>query len=140
MGRKQHIVDLSAEERRTLEWFISTGERKSEDNTRARILLKADDGLTDAEICEHVGCTISTPYNARKNYCERGLAAIHRRKPDREYERKLDGDAEARLIKLAAAIHPKDAPAGRSTFSPTNSLHSTRSTSSRSLTKPFDSG
>jgi hypothetical protein len=48
MGRKQHIVNLSAEERRTLEWFISTGERKSEDNTRARILLKADDGLTDA--------------------------------------------------------------------------------------------
>jgi transposase len=110
MGRKQHIVNLSAEERRTLEWFISTGERKSEDNTRARILLKADDGLTDAEICEHVGCTISTPYNARKNYCERGLAAIHRRKPDREYERKLDGDAEARLIKLACS----DPPEGRS--------------------------
>ncbi|WP_324664229.1 helix-turn-helix domain-containing protein [Haloarcula sediminis] len=107
MGRKQHVVDLSAEERRTLEWFISTSERKSEDNTRARILLKADDGLTDAEICEHVGCSIGTPYNARKNYCERGLAAIHRRKPDREYERKLDGKAEAHLIKLACSDPPE---------------------------------
>lgn len=48
MGRKKHVVDLSDEDRRTLEWFISTGERKSEDNTRARILLKADDGLTDS--------------------------------------------------------------------------------------------
>jgi hypothetical protein len=47
MSRKQHVVDLSDEERRTLEWFVSTGERKAEDNTRARILLKADDGLTD---------------------------------------------------------------------------------------------
>ncbi|WP_424004795.1 helix-turn-helix domain-containing protein [Haloarcula salina] len=58
-------------------------------------------------MCEHVGCSIGTPYNARKNYCERGLAAIHRRKPDREYERKLDGDAEARLIKLACSDPPE---------------------------------
>ena len=107
MGRKQHVVDLSDEERRTLEWFISTGERKAEDITRARILLKADEGLTDAKICEHLDCSIGTPYNARKNYCERGLAAIHRRKPDREYNLKLDGDAEARLIKLACSEPPE---------------------------------
>ena len=49
MGRKQHVVDLSDEERRTLEWFISTDKRKAEDITRARILLKADEGLTDSE-------------------------------------------------------------------------------------------
>jgi hypothetical protein len=48
MGTKKRVVDLSAEDRRTLEWFISTGKRKAEDNTRARILLKADDGLTDS--------------------------------------------------------------------------------------------
>ena len=107
MGRKQHVVNLSDEERRTLEWFISTGEHKAEDITRARVLLKADEGLTDSKICEHLGCSIATPYNARKNYCERGLAAIHRRKPDREYNRKLDGDAEARLIKLACSEPPE---------------------------------
>ncbi|MFC6873481.1 helix-turn-helix domain-containing protein [Halobellus marinus] len=39
----------------------------------------------------------------------RGLAAIHRRKPDRVYERKLDGVTEARLIKLACS----DPPEGR---------------------------
>jgi transposase len=107
MSRKQHVVNLSAEERRTLEWFISTGEHKAEDITRARVLLKADEGLTDSKICEHLDCSIGTPYRARKNYCERGLAAIHRRKPDREYERKLDGDAEARLIKLACSDPPE---------------------------------
>jgi len=107
MSRKQHVVDLSDEERRTLEWFISTGEHKAEDITRARILLKADEGLTDSKICEHLDCSIATPYRARKNYCERGLAAIHRRKPDREYEIKLDGDAEARLTKLACSEPPE---------------------------------
>jgi len=107
MSRKQHVVDLSDEERRTLEWFISTGERKAEDITRARILLKADDGLTDAQICEHVGCSIGTPYRTRKAYAERGLAAIHRRKPDREYEVKMDGKAEAHLIRLACSEPPE---------------------------------
>ena len=52
MGRKQHVVNLSDEERRTLEWFISTGEYKEEDITCARVLLKADEGLTDSKICE----------------------------------------------------------------------------------------
>jgi len=107
MGGKKYIVDLSEEDRTTLEWFISTGERRAQDNTRARILLKADDGLTDTKISEHVGCHPQTVHNVRKDYTERGLAAIHRRKPDREYERKLDGNAEAHLIKLACSDPPE---------------------------------
>ena len=46
--RKQHVVDVPDEERRTFEWFMSTGEHKAEEVTRTRILLRADDGLTDA--------------------------------------------------------------------------------------------
>ena len=107
MSRKQHVVDLSKEERRDLETFISTGEHRAEAITRARILLKADDGLTDRQICEHLGCSIATPYRTRKAYAERGLAAIHRRKPDREYDRKLDGKAEAHLIRLACSEPPE---------------------------------
>jgi transposase len=107
MGAKKYVVELSEEDRNTLEWFISTGERRSEDNTRARILLKADDGFTDVEISEHVGCHLKTVFNTRKAYTERGLAAIHRRKPDREYERKLDGKAEAHLIRLACSEPPE---------------------------------
>ena len=107
MSAKKYLVELSEEDRNTLEWFISTGERKSEDNTRARILLKVDDDLTDSVISEHVGCHPKTVFNTRKAYAEQGLAAIHRRKPDREYEYKLDGDAEARLIKLACSEPPE---------------------------------
>jgi len=84
MGGKKYIVELSDEDRKTLEWFTSTGERRAQDNTRARILLKADDGLTDLTISEHVGCHPQTVHNTRKDYTERGIAAIHRRKPDRE--------------------------------------------------------
>lgn len=107
MGTKKYVVELSKEDRNTLKWFISTGERKAEDNTRARILLKANDGLTDSTISEHVGCHLKTVFNTRKSYCERGLAAIHRRKPDREYDRKVDGKAEAHLIRLACSEPPE---------------------------------
>ena len=41
MPNKQHIVDLSEDERAELESFVSSGVRKAEDITRARILLKA---------------------------------------------------------------------------------------------------
>ena len=86
---------------------ISTGERKAEDNTRAWILLKADDGLTDSAISEHVGCHWKTAYNTCKSYAQRGLAAMNRREPDREYTPKRDGEAEAHLIRLACSEPPE---------------------------------
>ena len=107
MPNKQYTVDLSEDERTELESFVSSGVHKAEDITRARILLKADDGATDAEISRALDCSMSTPYRARKRYTERGIAAVHRRNPDRDYERKLNGDEEARLIKLACSDPPK---------------------------------
>ena len=74
MPNKQHIVDLSEDERAELESFVSSGVHKAEDITRARILLKANDGATDAEISCALDCGQSTPYRARKRYADRGLA------------------------------------------------------------------
>ncbi len=107
MSRKKYVVDLSDEERGELKEFVRTGKHRAEDITRAKILLKADDGLTDAEICEHVGCGVGTPHRTRKAYSERGIAAIHRRKPDRDYTPKLDGRGEAHLVALACSEPPE---------------------------------
>jgi len=76
MGRKQHVADLSDEERRTLKWFISTGEHRAKISRAHGSSMKIDEGLTDSKICEHLGCSISTPYNAHKNYCKRWLGSI----------------------------------------------------------------
>ena len=107
MSRKKHVVELSEEERQELETFTSKGTHRAEDITRAKILLKADDGLTDAQISEHVGCHTKTVYNARKAYAERGIAAIYRRNPDRDYTPKLDGRGEAHLVALACSEPPE---------------------------------
>lgn len=107
MGRKKYVVDLSEEDRNELDRFVSKGEHRAEAINRARILLKADDGLTDEQICEHVGCSMGTPHRTRKAYTERGIAAIHRRKPDRDYTPKLDGRGEAHLLALACSEPPE---------------------------------
>lgn len=107
MSRKKHVVELSEEERQELERFTSKGTHRAEDIVRAKILLKADDGLTDARISEHVGCHTRTVYNTRKAYSERGVAAVHRRKPDRDYTPKLDGRGEAHLVALACSEPPE---------------------------------
>jgi transposase len=106
MTQKKHIVDLSEDERAELESFISSGVHRAEDITRARVLLKANNGATDAEISRALDCSEMTPYRARKRYADRGIAAIHRRNPDRDYERKLDGEDEAHLIALATSEPP----------------------------------
>ncbi|WP_224829605.1 helix-turn-helix domain-containing protein, partial [Saliphagus infecundisoli] len=88
---QQYVVDLSADERAELEAMLAAGTHKTRVLTRARCLLHADDGLTDEQVSQAVGCHPGTVARFRKRYTEDGLAAIHRRKADRVYERKLDG-------------------------------------------------
>ena len=82
----------------------------------ARILLKADAGedgpaWDDGAIAEGVDAGRATVERVRKEFVEEGLeAALERRKPRRQYRRKLDGDGEAHLIALACG----QAPDGRS--------------------------
>lgn len=108
MSKKKYIVDLTSDEREELETLISSGEANARKLARARILLKADEGWTDAAISEALDVGTATVERVRRRFVEwGGIAAIERRKPRRRYERKLDGDAEARLIALACSAPPE---------------------------------
>ncbi len=108
MPKKKYIVDLTSEEREELEALISSGVAPARKLTRARILLKADEGWTDKAISEALDVGTATVERVRKRFVEwGGIKAIERRKPRRQYERKLDGDAEARLIALACSEPPE---------------------------------
>ena len=109
MAKKKYTVDLSEDEREELESFVSHGKRSAQAITRARVLLRADEGLSDPDIAEVLDCSSITAQRTRKRYSEDGIAGIHRRDPDREYERKLTGEDEAHLIALACS----DPPDGR---------------------------
>ncbi|MBK8251082.1 MAG: helix-turn-helix domain-containing protein [Polyangiaceae bacterium] len=106
--KKRYVVNLTAVERDGLSEIVSKRRVSSWKQTRARILLKADEGLTDAEIAEDVGVGLVTVERVRKRCCELGIQACLERKaqdlPSRP--RKLDGTAEAHLVLLACSEPP----------------------------------
>ena len=113
MARK-YVVTLTQQERDSLRQMLSAGKERARKLTRARILLKADENWTDEAIHQALDVSISTIERTRRRFVEEGLeAALNRRPSTRQYERKLDGNAEAHLIALACS----SPPAGRKHWS-----------------------
>jgi len=119
MPAKKYRVKLSSDERAHLLERIGRGERPAREQTRARILLKVDEGpggpgWSDARTAEALEVAEGTVAALRRRFQERGLrGTVERKAPDREYETKLDGEQEAKLIRLACT----EAPEGRSQWS-----------------------
>ena len=111
--KKKYIVTLTEEERRMVQAMLSRGKAAARKLTHARILLKADatpggPGWKDETIAEALEVGRATVERVRKAFVEEGLeTALDRRKPRRQYRRKLDGDGEAHLIALACQKPPE---------------------------------
>ena len=106
--RKKFVVELPAAQRKHLRQLLSSGREKVRKLTRARVLLKADESWTDEAIHGAVDVSISTVARVRRRFVAKGLqGALNRRPASREYERKLDGNAEAHLIALACGAPPQ---------------------------------
>ena len=119
MPAKKYRVELSSEQRDHLLERIGRGERLAREQTRARILLKVDEGpegpaWPDVRAADALEVAEGTVAALRRRFSARGLrGAVERKAPDREYQTKLDGEQEARLIQLACT----EAPQGRSEWS-----------------------
>lgn len=98
---KSYKVVLTKAERKQLEKMISSG------RAPARILLKVDEGLSKTKISQVLDVTINTVTNVCRTFQTQRLAAIERKKPDREYEHSLEGEAEAHLIAIACSEPPE---------------------------------
>ncbi len=113
MGRKKYVVTLTREQRDHLEQLIAAGEAPARRLAHARVLLKADQGphgpgWVDERIVEAVEVSQPTISRIRRQFVEEGLeAALNRRAPRREYQHRLDGEQEAKLIALACGAPPE---------------------------------
>lgn len=111
---KFHVVSLSDADRRYLRKTVTAGTARARVTTRARVLLKADEGpdgpaWEDAVIADSIEVSVPTIERLRKRAVLDGIEpAIHDR-PRQPKERKVDGAQEARLTALACT----DAPAGQ---------------------------
>lgn len=70
---KEHIICLKDGARHELQELVRSGTRAVRVVRRALILLKSDEGLTDDEIGEHVGCSDRTVRSVRKRFCTENL-------------------------------------------------------------------
>lgn len=105
-------VVLTQEQRAELRTLVGSGIAPARLLTRARILLKADHGeggpgWSDVAIAGALDVDPSTVLRVRRQFVTEGLApTLTRKRPDRVYERTLDGKGEAQLIALACAAAP----------------------------------
>lgn len=104
---RSYKVALTKEERQQLKEMVSSGIAPARKLTRARILLKVDERLSKTAISQALDVTINTVTNVCRSFQTQRLEAIERKKPDREYEQSLDGEAEAYLIAIACSEPPE---------------------------------
>jgi transposase len=108
----KYAVRLSESERAHLRTLLGQGTARARQLTRARILLKANQGdggpgWTDAAIAGALDVHPATVSRVRREYVTVGLAAtLERTPPDRVYPRKADGTLEAQLIAVACGTPP----------------------------------
>jgi transposase len=82
------------------------GEIKVRKYKRAMILLKADEGLTDAQITDAIDTSRPTVERIRKRFVEGGLEKALNEDPRPGQRRKLNGREEAILIATACSKAP----------------------------------
>ena len=104
----RYIINLTEEERLGLEDLSSRKRVSKLKAQRAQILLKADEGLTDAETADELGVGTATVERIRKRAVLEGIEATLDRRKQNGVSRppKLDGRAEAHLVKLACSDPP----------------------------------
>jgi DNA-binding transcriptional regulator YiaG len=74
--RSAHQIELSDEERSKLERTAGLLKAPFREVQRARIILYAAEGLTDAEIARRLDCTPDTVAKWRRRFCEERLDGL----------------------------------------------------------------
>lgn len=106
MANEKHEVHLKDEERRKLLGIVSKGRNKAVVIQRAHILLKVDEGKTDAEISEMLYVSEQTLRRTRLRFAQDGLQAALEDKPHPATGPELDEKQEAHIIALACSEPP----------------------------------
>ncbi|MDE2780256.1 MAG: helix-turn-helix domain-containing protein [Chloroflexota bacterium] len=107
MVQEKYQVKLTSEEKRHLRKVVRSGRSSAQANTRARVLLKLDEGWTAPQVASAMEVTERTVFRIKRRFAEEGLAeTLHRRNQVNRY-RKVDQRVKAHLIALAFSPAPE---------------------------------
>lgn len=106
---EKYILKLTADERVGLEQLLEKKRVSALRRTRAMIMLRVDEGLTDEEVVDDLGVGVATVERIRKRAVLEGIQAALERREQVGVSRKpkLDGRGEAKLVQLACSDPPE---------------------------------
>ena len=114
MPRIRYKVTLTGQERQMLEEIATRGKHSSQKVLNALILLGCDEGpsqekrMTGQQVADVLPVSLKKIDRVKRRFVEEGLeVALEKRKADREYEKKADGDFEAHLVALSCSRPPE---------------------------------
>lgn len=109
---KRYTIKLLKDEVEELMSIINKGSHSSHTFRVAYILLNCDEGehsekVTNEQISKILKIGMRTIDRVKKRFIEEGLEGVLERKPtSRVYERKIDGELEAKLVQLCCSEPP----------------------------------
>lgn len=109
----RYTIKLTKTEVEELKRIINKGSHTSQTFRAAYILLNCDEGkysekVTNEQISKVLKIGMRTIDRVKKKFVEEGMEATLERKPtSRIYDKKVDGDVEAKLITLCCSDPPK---------------------------------
>ena len=106
----KYPVTLTDKERKALEAFVSSGEKKARQITRARILLYADADKKDIEIQSLLGITHQTILTFRKKYLAKDydhILDVLQDAPRTGRPLEIDSRVEANISMIACSDPPE---------------------------------
>ncbi len=110
---KRYTIKLTKAEVEELRSIVNKGSHTSQTYRTAFILLNCDEGpysqkVTNEQITKVLKVGMRTIDRVKKKLVEEGFDAVLERRPTkRNYETKVDGDIEAKLITLCCSEPPK---------------------------------
>jgi transposase len=109
----RYTIKLTKKEVEELKSIVNKGFHTSQTFRTAYILLNCDEGsysekITNEQISKVLKIGMRTIDRVKKRFIEEGLEnCLERRPTARQYERKIDGDIEAKLVALCCSEPPK---------------------------------
>ena len=109
----RYTIQLTKSEVEELMTIINKGSHTSQTFRTAYVLLNCDEGkysekVTNEQISKVLKIGMRTIDRIKKKFVEEGLEpSLERRLSSRQYERKVDGEVEAKLVSLCCSDPPK---------------------------------
>jgi transposase len=107
-GTAKYVVNLTPDERGMLQQLVRSGQSPARRLTRARVLLKADEGLSDPAVAAAVDVGVATVHRIRQRCVEEGLEAALGERPRSGAPALLSGKAQAHLVAVACSTPPDE--------------------------------